>query len=162
MRAALNTLILMMLISFGVTAQIPAQTVPEFTFYRFNNTMFTSKDLPKSKMLFFLFFDCDCEHCQRAMENIGRNYQSFKNLTVCLISTDNQSKIIHFADKYGRQLKGQMNVILLQDRGNQFIEKFSPRRYPSMFLYSSEKKLIDYEDNEESVFRFLKLIKETH
>ena len=64
-----------------------------------------------------------------------------------------------FMATYAPQLKMQKNVNLLQDRNNQFIAKFKPRRYPAMFLYSAEKKLLDYEDNEESVFRIVNLVK---
>jgi hypothetical protein len=67
-------------------------------------------------------------------------------------------KITGFINKYIPNLTGKKNVTLLQDTKNEFIDKFKPRRYPSMFLYSAEKKLIGYEDNEESMFRFSKQI----
>ena len=162
MRYTFNTLVLLFLISSNVYSQTPgkppAQTIPDFKFFRFNDGPFINKDLPQGKMLFFIFFDSDCEHCQRAIENIGQYYQSFKNVSICLISMDDENKISHFIDTYGRQLKGQRNVTLLRDKLNQFIQKFNPRRYPSMFLYSPGKKLIDYEDNAESVFRLVNAI----
>ena len=64
-------------------------------------------------------------------------------------------------DTYGSKLKGQKNVTLLQDKLQQFIVKFNPVRYPSMFIYSPEKKLIDYEDNPESIFRLVNAINKT-
>jgi len=71
---------------------------------------------------------------------------------------DGLDKMDHFMNTYGSKLKGKKNITILQDRLQQFIAKFNPVRYPSMFLYSPEKKLIDYEDNPESVFRLVNAI----
>jgi len=49
-------------------------------------------------------------------------------------------------------------VTMLQDTKNQFIIRFKPRKYPSLFLYDANKKLLDYEDNPENMFRFSKLL----
>jgi peroxiredoxin len=165
MRYIFNTLALFFLFPGSLFAQIPgrppAQTIPKFQFFRFNNTSFTHKDIPQGKIIFFMFFDSDCDHCQHAIKSIGDQYQAFKKTAVFLISIDDQNKINHFMETYGSKLKGQKNVTLLQDKLQQFIVKFNPVRYPSMFIYSPEKKLIDYEDNPESVFRLVNAINKT-
>jgi len=153
-----NTFVLLFVIPLNVSGQTPAQTVPDFEFFRFDKRPFTNMDLPKSKMLFFVFFDSDCDHCQHAIKSIGEQYQSFKKASIFLISMDGLDKIDHFINTYGNKLNGKKNVTILQDRLQQFIAKFNPVRYPSMFLYSSEKKIIDYEDNPESVFRLVNAI----
>ena len=140
-------------------AQVPAQTIPEFNFYRLDKTPFTNKDLAKEKKLFFIFFDSDCEHCQRAVSQINRQYASIKKTALYLITLDPQQKINIFMGKYGDGLKDKKNVTLLQDKQYQFITKFQPKKYPSMFLYSPDKKLLAYEDNDESVFRILNMVK---
>ena len=151
---------LLIWISIKSNAQIPAQTIPDFTFFRLNKTPFTNNDLEQGKKLFFIFFDSDCEHCQRAVSFIDQHYKEFKKIPVYLITLDDDKKISGFIDRFGKQLKGKKEVTILQDKQYQFINKFQPRKYPSMFLYSAEKKLIDYEDNDQSVFRFIKLIDE--
>ena len=158
MRNMFNTFVLLFVIPLSVSGQTPAQTVPDFEFFRFDKRPFTNMDLPKSKMLFFVFFDSDCDHCQHAIKSIGEQYQSFKKASIFLISMDGLDKIDHFINTYGNKLNGKKNVTILQDRLQQFIAKFNPVRYPSMFLYSSEKKIIDYEDNPESVFRLVNAI----
>lgn len=153
------TLFLAILIGGNVCAQIPAQTLPDFEFARLDTRPFANKDLARAKMLFFVFFDPDCEHCQRAVKNIDQQYMSFQKTAVYFISVDGHDKINRFVDTYAPHLNGQKNVVLLRDSLNQFIAKFKPYRYPAMFLYSIDKKLIDYEDNEGSVFRLVNAVK---
>jgi peroxiredoxin len=149
-----------LLVSLNASAQSPALTVPDFTFFKFNRTPFTSRDLEQNKMLFFVFFDAGCEHCQHAVQTLDTHYSDLKNTLLYLISVDNQEAIKNFMNKYGKNLSGKKNVILLQDLNNEFISKFGPRKYPSMFLYSPEKKLIMYNDNEENLFRFFQQMNE--
>ena len=137
----------------------PVKTLPEFEFLRLDQNAFTNKDLPTGKVLFFIFFDSDCEHCQRAVHQIGEDYKSFQQTVIFMVSLDDKDKINHFMASYAPRLKAQKNVIIMLDTRNQFIAKFKPLRYPAMFLYSTDNKLIDYEDNELSVFRLVNAIK---
>ena len=142
-------------------AQKPAKTVPQFDFVKLDNTTFTNQNLAKDKMLFFMFFDPGCEHCQHAMMNLNKNYNDYKNTSMYLICLDDKDKINSFIKQYAPVLLQQKNVTLLRDSKNEFITRFTPVRYPSMFLYDANKKLLDYEDNEESMFRFTTTIKKT-
>jgi hypothetical protein len=146
-------------LAFIGEAQVPAQTLPEFSFLGAGKQAFTNKDLAQGRQLFFLFVDPDCEHCQHAVQTIGEQYTAFRNTAVYVISLDSREKLSAFMDKYGGALKGQKNVLLLQDNLNQFIVRFKPRRYPAMMLYSPNGQLIDYEDNPESVFRIVNRLK---
>ena len=149
------------MISVCVNAQTPAQTVPVFTLYKLDNASFTNVNLAQNKMLFFFFFDPDCDHCQRAATNLNQQYADYKNAAVYLVSEASQAKIQSFINQYFQQLIKGKNVTVLRDTKNEFLTKFQPLRYPAMFLYSSNKKLLDYEDNAESIFRFKKPLQAT-
>ncbi len=160
MKRLINIILLSLFFSINTQAQPPAQTVPAFNFYRFDKSTLTNKDLPTGKMLFFFFFDPSCEHCQQAMSNLNKDFQQYAKAAVYLISVDDPKVITAFINKYAPSLKNKKNVTLLVDTKNEFLEKFKPLRYPSMFLYSSKNVLLDYEDNENSMFRFLKYLKQ--
>ena len=158
MKSTLTVFVFLLLICSRVTAQVsgpvPAQTVPAFEFSRLDKTSFTDKDVATNKPLFFFFFDVGCDHCQHAMANLNANFKDYKKAAIYLISLDDQQKIDNFMHTYGPNVLGQKNVTMLQDTKNEFIVRFKPRKYPSMFLFSADKKLLDYEDNAESMFRF--------
>jgi hypothetical protein len=162
MKNSFNLFILLLFISFDASAQIsgqpPSPVIPHFQFFRLNNTPFTDNDLPKGKIILIMFIDPDCDHCQQAINNIGEQYNAFKKTDFFLISVYGIDKINQFMSTFGSKLKGKKNVTVLQDKMQQFIFKFHPVRYPAMFLYSPEKKLLDYEDNPESVFRLVTTI----
>ena len=160
MKAAFSLLTLVCGILFysNICAQVPAKTLPDFEFSRLDNSSFTKQNMVRGNMSFFMFFDPDCEHCQRAIKNIDSQYRSFEKVAVYLISQDNKEKMKGFLNQYTKHLKSQKNVVLLMDTKSQFIVQFKPRRYPAMFLYSADNTLIDYEDNPETVFRLVHFI----
>lgn len=160
MKRLISIILLLVFFSIDVQARPPAQTVPAFNFYRFDKTTFTNTNLPAGKKLFFFFFDPSCDHCQQAMSNLNKNFHQYTNVAVYLISVDDPKTITVFVNKYAPSLKNKQNVTLLLDTKNEFLEKFKPLRYPSMFLYSSKNVLLDYEDNEGSMFRFFKYLKQ--
>ena len=147
------------LISFNASAQKPAPTIPDFTFFRLDNTPFKTGDLQKDKQLFFVFFDTECEHCQRAMTYLNGHYDDFKKAAIQLITLDSPEKLNAFFPKYGPTLRSKKNITLLIDKQYQFIPKFGPKKYPSMYLYAADKKLVKYEDDDSKVSEFGKAIK---
>lgn len=84
-------------------------------------------------------------------------YLNFAELSY-LITLDNPEMIKRFFNEYGKNLPAQKNVLILQDLRNMFIRQFGPSKYPSVFLYSSSKKLILYSDEDTHLEHFLKLI----
>jgi hypothetical protein len=160
MKRVITGFTILLLITNFANAQTPAQTIPAFDFYKLDKTVFTNKNLPQDKIMFFLFFDPGCEHCQHAIANLNKNFKSYKNTAVYLICLDDEQTITTFINKYAPSLKRLENVTLLRDTKNEFIARFKPVRYPSMFLYSFTKELLDYEDNENSMFRFFKYLKQ--
>jgi peroxiredoxin len=158
MKYVFKAFVLLLVIAGKISAQAPAQKIPDFNFFKLNKQSFTNKDLEPGKMLFFVFFDADCDHCQQAIQYIDKHYQDFKKAAIYLITLDNQETIARFMAKYGNSLKEKKNVTLLQDPQYEFMRKFKPRKYPSMFLYSAKKELILYDDNEKNVSGFSKHI----
>lgn len=158
MKYLFKTIILALLVSSGALAQRPAVTVPDFDFYTLDNQAFTKKDLAASKMLLFIFFDVTCDHCHRAIQQFNNRHTELKNTAVYLISLDTKSSITNFLNSNAKNLTTMKNVVVLQDSKNEFITRFQPRKYPSVFLYSPQKQLIMYDDEEKNVPMFLQKI----
>lgn len=135
-----------------------AQVLPEFTFYRADGRPFGRHDLPLNMPLLFVFFDPDCPHCQQAVRHIGEQFDLNGKTEICLVSVEKWDKIRSFISVYGVKLKDRGNVVWLRDSVAEFIGKFKPLKFPAMLLYSRDGKLVDYEDNENTVFRLVKML----
>jgi peroxiredoxin len=153
------SLLLSLLLLAAADAQTPAKKIPAFTFYKQDNSPFTTADLARNKKLFFVFFDTGCEHCQRSITALNRQYTALSAAAVYFITLDPKEKVDRFMQQYGSTVAKQPNVLLLQDKQFQFIPRFQPKKYPSMFLYASTNDLLLYDDREEAVPLFLSMIK---
>ena len=130
----------------------PAATIPAFRFARHHGEPVTNTDLPPRKPVLFVFFDPDCDHCKRAVGHMDSEVADWRAAAVYFVSMESQEKIDRFVATYAPHLAAQRNVVFLRDAGG-YMLGFHPVRFPSLFLYSPEHKLLDYEDNEETLFR---------
>lgn len=141
-----------------VSAQTPATGIPDFTFYNMKDQAFNKKDLRPGKPTFFIFFDTRCEHCQRTCKRLNTLYPKTASAWVYMLSLDKKENILAFFKEYAPNLPKQKNFMILQDRLFHFIPRFGPTKYPSMFLYGTNQKLIKYSDDEASLDTMLSLI----
>lgn len=146
------------LISKLALAQNPVATIPAFNFSRVDKTIFTNEHLSKGRMVFFIFFDIECDHCRHAIQYISQHHKEFSKTALYLITLQDPNKALAFIAKNGSNLLGKNNVMLLQDTNSEFIKKFRPRKYPSLFLYSDKKQLLLYDDEPGHLQNFVKLI----
>ena len=149
---------LLLFSSYIALAQKPVQQLPQFIFYKLDKKAFTRQDMPPQKKAFFVFFDSDCEHCQRAMHEINLKYKRFDRAELYLVTLDGSGKINKFMTTYGPDLINKRNVTILQDLRNEFIADFNPRQYPSMLLFSARGKLLMYQDDPNALSEIFKLL----
>jgi peroxiredoxin len=145
------------MLPYTLQAQSPAN-VPAFQLATFEGASFTEKNLPNNQMVFFCFFDITCDHCRHAITSINKEHSKFGKTALYLVSLDNKQGVYNFLNKYGPILLTKKNVTLLHDAQNEFIYKFKPKKYPAMYLYSVQKSLVLYADDEKSIPLFLKKI----
>jgi peroxiredoxin len=153
--------ILLMGISYSVASwtQGPGKVIPAFQFATLDGAVFNQTNLASGKMSLFVFVDTDCDHCQHAMQYINQHHKEFKKVAIYLVSMANPARINQFMNSFGKNLINQKHVVLLQDTRYDFISKFKPQKYPGMFLYSADKKLLLYGDDEKKINMFSKKIK---
>jgi hypothetical protein len=145
---------------FSQTAAGQAKQLPEFSFKRMTDgNDFTQKNLPKGRKSFFLFFDTECPHCRVAVSTWNDNTSILAGLNAVLVTMDKPSSAVPFLQKNAGKLMAMKNLTLVQDMNRQFIARFLPKKYPSMFLFSESGALIHYTDEEKDIPSIISLIK---
>ena len=142
------------------TAKAQVKSIPEFSFKRMSDGKdFTRKDLPNGKKTFFLFFDTECPHCQRATGEYNTHARELTAATVVLVTMDTKEAVMAFLSKYGSNLSAKKNLTLVFDPNRQFIARFLPRKFPAMYLFDTQGALILYSDEEKDVPQFIQKLK---
>ena len=149
------------LLLIGLPAQSQSKFIPAFKFPKLDGTgVFSDTNLTSGKKALFIYYDVTCLHCQEAITTFNKSANSLKNISVYLITLENKQAALKFLSQCANPLYTMKNVTLLLDKSNEFITKFQPIKYPSMFLYSEKKKLELYSDEPKDVTKFLNLIKQ--
>jgi hypothetical protein len=106
-----------------------------------------------------VFFDTECPHCRVAITEYNHNQAKLNDINVFLITRDQKAVVNSFLNEVGTKLIAKKNVTVLSDNQNQFIGKFLPKKFPSMFLFGANRQLLIYTDEEKDIPVILEKIK---
>ena len=148
------------LLLFSGMASAKVKTMPDFKFVRMDNgAEYTPKNLTPGKRTFFIFFDTECPHCFRAITEYNKNHQTMNNINIVIVTRDRKDIAIEFLKRVGPSLYAKKNAVAVLDVYNQFIGRFLPKKYPSMFLFGVNRQLIFYSDEEADIPTFIDIFK---
>lgn len=143
---------------FNVT-NAQSVNIPEFRFAKMDNGKdFLKKDIPAGKRTLIVFFDVTCPHCRMALTQYNEKSNLLNDINIILVTRDEKTEAQNFLKTVASKLIARNNLTVLSDAYSQFVWKFKPNKYPSMFLYSAKQTLLKYSDEEEDVPEFIKLI----
>ncbi|MEY4627697.1 MAG: hypothetical protein RLZZ595_23 [Bacteroidota bacterium] len=150
-------LILILVVQFQIlSVKGQVKQIPDFKFtYLQGGGDFTKANITKGKKTLFIFFDTECPHCMQAISKFNENEKSLNNINILLLTKDKKEAAIPFLKNFGDKLIVKKNTLILSDSYNQFIGRFLPRKYPSLFLFGTDQKLIIYSDEEKDIPQFI-------
>lgn len=63
-----------------------SQSLPPFKMYRSDKTIFNAAELPKTKPVVLIYFDPDCDHCQKLMKELFQKIDAFKKAEIIMLT----------------------------------------------------------------------------
>ncbi|MBL0359427.1 MAG: TlpA family protein disulfide reductase [Chitinophagaceae bacterium] len=104
-----------------------------------DSTEFSSEQLQKNKPVVLMFFNPDCEHCQRQTKELLAYKRELKDIQIVMASSLPFQLIKEFYDDY--KIASMPNVIMGLDENYILRVKYRPTNFPSLFIYDSNHQL---------------------
>lgn len=110
LRIPFGVSIIFCFVAMSFSLQGNSQTIPSFKITLSNNKIFYAADLPKDKPLVLIYFDPDCDHCQKLMTELFRKINSFKKAQMVLVTFKSVAEVAAFEKKYGTRKYANIKV----------------------------------------------------
>ena len=137
------------------TATTIAKEIPYFTFYKLNSQRFTKESFDDKRTKFILYFNSECEHCEKQAKWISKEIELFSHLEMVFVSHEEMNAIKRFRDLHNFN---QENITFLQDARLTFFNKFGTETFPSILIYNKKGELIQNFEGETKVEKLLEFI----
>jgi peroxiredoxin len=116
-----------------------------------DNSSRNVRDLTGKNVL--IFFQPDCDHCQREAADIEKNLDAFGESTLYFITAAPMQEIVQFAQDY--KLFGRDNVYFGFTPAKNILDNYGAIAAPSVYIYSEKQKLVKSFNGEVSVGQIL-------
>lgn len=104
-----------------------------------DSSVFTNQNLNTSSPFILIFFNPDCEHCQKETKELLAYKEELKNIQILMVSSASYPEIKNFYETYG--LSSMPNIKLGQDVNVKLGSIYKLRIYPSIFVYDNRGTL---------------------
>jgi len=140
--------------SSGPKVAIPIRMLPDFQMTTLAGDSIRAKQLKGKNML--IFFNPDCDHCQREAQAIRGRMDEFKSYTLYFIAADGDQSLRIFGKEY--DLLGQPNVVFATATIPDVVREMGPMGTPSIWIYTDKGQLIRKFDGETPVEEIIKVL----
>lgn len=90
------------IISLGFVKDVEAQTqaLPSFEIILSSRKAFSQADIPKGKPVIIIYFDPECDHCQKLMDELFKKILQFKKAEIVMVTYKPLDELPPFEKKY--------------------------------------------------------------
>ncbi len=94
-----------------IPGQALSQAIPPFKMTLSNNRIFSATELPKGKPTILIYFDPECEHCQKLMTEFFKKINEFKKAEIVMVTYKPVNEVaafekMHSTKKYNNIIVG--------------------------------------------------------
>ena len=100
-----------------------------------DSTIFTNENLKKNTPFILMFFNPDCEHCQKETKELLAYKEELKGIQILMVSTASYPGIKDFYETYG--LSSMPNIGLGQDINAKLGSIYKLKTFPSTYVYDN-------------------------
>ena len=104
-----------------------------------DSAAFTSNNIKKNSPFVIMFFNPDCDHCQKETKELLAYKEELKGLQILMVSSSSYTEIKDFYQEYG--LSSMYNIRVGQDVNFKLGSIYKIRTYPSIFVYDNKATL---------------------
>lgn len=108
--------------------------LPNIPITTLEGTQTSTRSLNEGKTI-LVFFQPDCDHCQREAEEIVNHLEKFKEYKMYFISSGAIPAIQKFSKDY--KLEGFSNIVFARTEGDNVLKTLGPIETPSLYIYKN-------------------------
>ncbi|MEP7107091.1 MAG: TlpA disulfide reductase family protein [Ferruginibacter sp.] len=100
-----------------------------------DSTVFTNQNLRKNEPFILMFFNPDCDHCQKEIKELMAYKEELKGIQILMVSPAPYPAIKDFYEAFG--LSSMPDVRIGQDINYKLGSIYQLKTYPSTFVYDN-------------------------
>lgn len=148
---------LIFLFFIAINAHAQQTKIPPFRMIQSDNRIFKAEQLPFGKPIAIIYFEPDCEHCQRLTENMLKSIKKFSKTSVVMITYYPREEVEKFSKKYG--LYKYPNFYLGTEGSSFFLKNYyNLSKLPFMAIYTKNGDIVKKYYSEKDFSGFLQQI----
>jgi hypothetical protein len=103
-------------------------------------TCVDTRNIPAGKPTLFMYFDPDCDHCQRETKELLANIGLLHNIRIYLVTNADNAHLRAFCKTF--HTDKVPNLMVGQDYEYSFFRAYLPPTVPYLVVYNSRKDLV--------------------
>lgn len=117
-----------------IELRLKAASLPDLDLTLVDGTTFV---LPPGEPIVLIYFNSECDHCQRQINALKSNLAMFEGISVVLMSAQPYEEVVAFASTLGTL----QNIRVVQCKPEEIAEKFGVLSLPQIFVYDAKGAL---------------------